>query len=169
MKKLEAGFTLIELMIVVAIIGILAAIAVPQYQNYTKKAKFTEVVNVAGGYKTDVGLCVQNEGALTNCTAGSSGEGWSIKPAITATTGKVATVAVSAGTITATAITTSGLSGNLCPDPYGQWYFQPLLGCHRDLQDRCSCRLTRHLLSTENTASGRIPRVARSRLSCAFG
>lgn len=98
-------------MIVVAIIGILAAIAVPQYQNYTKKAKFTEVVNVAGGYKTDVGLCVQNEGALTNCTAGSSGEGWSIKPAITATTGKVATVAVSAGTITATAITTSGLSG----------------------------------------------------------
>jgi len=111
MKKLEAGFTLIELMIVVAIIGILAAVAVPQYQNYTKKAKFTEVVNVAGGYKTDVGLCVQNEGALTNCTAGSSGEGWSIKPAITATTGKVASVAVSGGTITATAITTSGLSG----------------------------------------------------------
>lgn len=54
MKSIQKGFTLIELMIVVAIIGILAAIAIPAYQDYTKRAKVTEGLSLAGSAKTSV-------------------------------------------------------------------------------------------------------------------
>ena len=61
MVKVQKGFTLIELMIVIAIIGILAAVAVPQYGQYTKRAKFVgEVVNQAAPYKAAVSLCIQD-------------------------------------------------------------------------------------------------------------
>ena len=69
----QQGFTLIELMIVVAIIGILAAIALPQYQQYTQKSKFSEIVNQAAGVKTTVELCAQTVGDLTACDGGSNG------------------------------------------------------------------------------------------------
>ncbi|HHQ4737674.1 TPA: pilin [Aeromonas veronii] len=59
MKK-QSGFTLIELMIVVAIVAILAAVALPAYQNYTKKAKMTELVAATGALKTEVEVCVQS-------------------------------------------------------------------------------------------------------------
>lgn len=66
MKK-QGGFTLIELMIVVAIIGILAAIAVPQYQQYTKKARFTEVTQSTQTRKTEVETCIQKTADVTAC------------------------------------------------------------------------------------------------------
>lgn len=71
MKTLQKGFTLIELMIVVAIIGILAAIALPAYQDYTIRARVSELILAASGAKTSVTEAVQNaNGVLTSCCAG---------------------------------------------------------------------------------------------------
>ena len=77
MKNVQKGFTLIELMIVVAIIGILAAIAIPAYQDYTIRAKVTELVNSAGVCKTSVAEYYQAKGTMpTNETiAGCSNIG----------------------------------------------------------------------------------------------
>ena len=64
MKRIQKGFTLIELMIVVAIIGILAAVALPAYQDYTKKAKMSEVVLAASACRTAITETVQSATAL---------------------------------------------------------------------------------------------------------
>ena len=68
-NRTQAGFTLIELMIVIAIIGILASVALPAYQTYVKKAKFSEVVLAAGAIKTAIDTCYQIRGDydLANC------------------------------------------------------------------------------------------------------
>ena len=72
MKK-QTGFTLIELMIVVAIVAILAAIALPAYQDYTAKAKATTTLRMADSVKTAVALCLQTTSTLTGCNAGAAG------------------------------------------------------------------------------------------------
>lgn len=101
MKKTQQGFTLIELMIVIAIIGILAAIALPAYQQYTNKAKFSEVVLATSGVKTAVEVCAQVEGALASCVPASSGD---VQSAITGAAGgpNVASVTFDGANITAT-------------------------------------------------------------------
>lgn len=64
MKTIQKGFTLIELMIVVAIIAILAAIAIPQYQNYTKRAKISEGIVLADAAKLAVSETIQAKGTM---------------------------------------------------------------------------------------------------------
>ena len=92
LKKVQKGFTLIELMIVVAIIGILAAVAIPAYQDYTVRAKVTEGLSLAGAAKTAV-----TENASNGAPYAS---GWTA-PAATNNVTSVA-IAQATGTITIT-------------------------------------------------------------------
>ncbi len=97
----QSGFTLIELMIVVAIIGILAAVGIPAYQDYTIKAKVSSAINAVNSLKTAVAICAQEAGgAFTGCDTTTAGAPTDI-PVFTRTN-EVSAASVTDGVITLT-------------------------------------------------------------------
>ncbi|MBR9857954.1 MAG: prepilin-type N-terminal cleavage/methylation domain-containing protein [Gammaproteobacteria bacterium] len=114
-KRRQGGFTLIELMIVVAIVAILAAVALPAYQTYTKRAKFSEVIAAVGPSKTAIEVCVQGYSGsdlASDCKGAGNG-------AAPTAYGVVSSVSVDDdGTITATGTAdVNNATFILTPDP----------------------------------------------------
>ena len=127
MKKVQEGFTLIELMIVVAIVGILAAVALPAYQNYTARAKFAEVIAAVAPIKSAIEICAQTAGASTLASCDTEAEFGTTLAGAAASGDYVASVAVDTttnGQITATSATINGTTGTYILTPtYDDTYF----------------------------------------------
>lgn len=105
MYKSKPGFTLIELVITIVILGILASIAIPAYFNYTRRSYFAEIIQAIAPYKTSVVDCFQQTADLSQCNAGSH----KIPAAITTKTGAVASLTVTGGVITVTPVPARGV------------------------------------------------------------
>ena len=144
MKAIQKGFTLIELMIVVAIIGILAAIAIPAYQDYTIRSQVTEGMTLAGDLKASIAEYTAQVGewppTLTEVGLGSAGA--------TSKSGRyVLSVNVTNGTITIT----YGRDANAAIQN-GTLAFQPFVNVNQDIVWRCG--RADQPLNTDDTPSG---------------
>jgi type IV pilus assembly protein PilA len=134
MQKVQQGFTLIELMIVVAIIGILAAVALPAYQDYTTRAKVTEVILMASPAKLAVSETAATLGGLASVTASNSGYVFS-----------GATKYVSGVTVTGTSGIVTVTS--IVPDALGNLVLTPApVGTAGQLQWTCSTTIAKKSL-----------------------
>lgn len=132
----QKGFTLIELMIVVAIIGILAAIAIPQYQNYIAKSQVSRVMSEVGSMRTAAETCLNEGKTAATCDFGWTnsnllGAGTELQTGLTATfggQGESSTLSATFGDSAATAITDKNLTWTR--DGNGAW------ACSTDVDDK---------------------------------
>ena len=118
LKKTIAAFTIIELLIVIAIIGILVAIAIPSYKHYVQRARFSEVMMAASPYKTAIALALQEGVLKDDLSLGTNGV-----PAAPKSTKNLESLIVDQGVITATATKVAGgYTYILTPDEAGSYW-----------------------------------------------
>lgn len=103
--SMTKGFTYMELIITFVILSVLAAIAIPSYQDYNRKMYFSEVIKATTPFKDAVGKCVQNKKSLKECNAGSNG----IPAALTKPKGVISSLSIEKGIITVSPVAARGV------------------------------------------------------------